>query len=176
MVAGTRNRGDGKRPGHWAERLLLPGIPNLYRVSDFLYRSGQPSAEGMRVARAMGIRTVINLRSFHDDRAELGKTRLTYLHIAMKAWHPLDEDIIIFLKTVAQPRLRPVLVHCQYGSDRAGLMCAVYRVVVEGWSREEALDEMMNGGYGFHGMWTDLQEYILKLDVSRLKSRSLGDG
>ena len=59
------------RPETWAVPLALPGVSNLYRVSDNVYRSQQPTPEGLGLLHArLGIRTVINLRMFHDD-AEL---------------------------------------------------------------------------------------------------------
>jgi hypothetical protein len=34
-----------RRPEAWAQPVELAGVPNLYQVSDALYRSGQPTAE-----------------------------------------------------------------------------------------------------------------------------------
>ena len=47
----------------WAERLELPGVPNLHRVSENLYRGAQPGAEGMKQLEKLGVKTVVNLRS-----------------------------------------------------------------------------------------------------------------
>ena len=43
----------------------------------------------------------------------------------------------------------PVLVHCKHGADRTGCIVALYRIVFQSWSKEAAIDEMHNGGYGF---------------------------
>ncbi len=37
----------------------------------------------------------------------------------------------------------PVLVHCAHGSDRAGVMIAVYRMAFQGWSEDMAKKEML---------------------------------
>jgi hypothetical protein len=50
-------------------------------------------------------------------------------------------------------------------------MAAAYRVVIQGWSKSEAIDEMVSGGYGFHGVWRHLPRYIESLDVQKVKSR-----
>jgi protein tyrosine/serine phosphatase len=161
-----------KRPETWAQPLALAGVPNLHKVSDSLYRSAQPSAEGMQNLKQMGIQTVVNLRSFHSDRKEIGDTGLAYEHIYMKAWHPEEKEIIRFLKIVSNPKRTPILVHCQHGADRTGTMSAVYRVAVQGWSKEEALHEMTQGGYGFHDIWVNLVPWFKKLDIKDVKLKA----
>ncbi len=157
------------RPAKWAQPLKLDGVPNLHKVSDNLYRSAQPTAKGMQNLKNLGIRTVINLRSFHSDRDELGQTGLGYEHITMKAWHPERKEVVRFLRIVSKAENRPVLVHCQHGADRTGTMCALYRIAAQGWTKEEAIQEMTKGGYGFHTIWKNLPKWILKLDVASIK-------
>ena len=159
------------RPAHWAQPMQLEGVPNLHRVSDTLYRGAQPSAEGMRNLEAMGIVTIVNLRSFHSDLGQIKGTGLAYERIYMKAWHPEEEDAVRFLQIVTHPKRTPVLVHCQHGADRTGAMCAIYRVAVQGWSKEEALKEMTVGGFGFHGIWQDLIQWIYTLDFEGIKEK-----
>jgi protein tyrosine phosphatase (PTP) superfamily phosphohydrolase (DUF442 family) len=160
------------RPPHWAQPIQMKGVPNLHKVSDTLYRSAQPSAEGMRNLRAIGVETVVNLRSFHSDRDEIGDTGLAYEHIYMKAWHPEEDEVVRFLQIVSNPRRCPVLVHCQHGADRTGTMCALYRVAVQGWSKEQAVEEMLQGEFGFHGIWDNLIQWINALDIERIKKRA----
>jgi len=68
----------GVRPAHWAQPVALKGVPNLHKVSDGLHRSAQPTAEGMKNLKGMGIETIVSLRSFHSDRDEIGYTGLAY--------------------------------------------------------------------------------------------------
>jgi protein tyrosine phosphatase (PTP) superfamily phosphohydrolase (DUF442 family) len=160
------------RPAPWAKPMQMEGVPNLHKVSDTLYRSAQPSAEGMKNLKAMGIETVINLRSFHSDRDDMGDTGLTYESISMKAWHAEEEDAVKFLQIVTDRKRSPVLVHCQHGADRTGTMCALYRVAVQGWTKEEALKEMTEGGFGFHGIWDNLIQWINGIDIEGIKKRA----
>jgi len=160
------------RPERWAKPMEMKGVSNLHKVSETLYRSSQPSADGMRNLKAMGIETIVNLRSFHSDRDEIGDTGLAYEHIYMKAWYPEEKEAIRFLQIVTNQRRSPVLVHCRHGADRTGTMCALYRVAVQGWSKEEALKEMTEGGFGFHGIWGNLIEWINALDIERIKKRA----
>lgn len=157
------------RPPTWAHPLDLPGVPNFHKVSDNLYRGAQPSAEGMDQLKKLGIKTVVNLRSFHSDRDEIADTGLAYEHIQMKTWDPDTEDVVRFLQIVTNSNRTPVFIHCQRGADRTGLMCATYRIAVQGWSRNEAMEEMTKGGFGFYSGWQDLVDYLLKLHVDEIK-------
>jgi tyrosine-protein phosphatase SIW14 len=159
----------------WAQRLEVPGVENLHKVSEELYRGAQPSGEGLQQLKELGIKTIVNLRSFHSDRAEIGDTGLGYEHIYMKTWHAEEEEVVRFLKIVTDPNRIPVFVHCQRGADRTGTMCAIYRVAVQGWSKEEAIEEMTKGGFGFYSGWQNLVNYIRELDVEEIK-RSVGLG
>ena len=62
-----------------------------------------------------------------------------------------------------------VFVHCQYGADRTGAAVAVYRVVVLGWTKDDAIAEMDK--FGFHSIWSVLKKYVRNLDVPRLKAK-----
>ena len=167
MVLGSDSPTD--RPESWAQPVKLDGVPNLYKVRDNLYRSAQPTAQGMKNLKKMGIETIVNLRSFHSDRDEIGNTGLAYEHIYMKAWHPERKEAIRFLQIVMNSKRTPVLVHCQHGSDRTGTMCALYRVAVQGWTKKEAIREMTSGGFGFHKIWKNLPKWIQKLDIKSVQ-------
>lgn len=47
---------------------------------------------------------------------------------------------------------RPVYVHCRQGVDRTGMICAAYRMKVQGWSASSAIAEMKQ--LGFHWWYT----------------------
>ncbi|MEI8195437.1 MAG: hypothetical protein WCI73_05970, partial [Phycisphaerae bacterium] len=63
----------------------LPGLSNFAQVSPNLYRGAQPTAEGFRQLKKMGIKTVVNLRAWHTDRDELKGTGLRYVQIPCNA-------------------------------------------------------------------------------------------
>src|SRR2546430_13430108 len=46
----------------------IRGLPNFGRVSDTLFRGGQPTSSGLTTLRDMGVGLVIN---FRDERAEM---------------------------------------------------------------------------------------------------------
>ncbi len=164
-----------ERPWKWAVPIHGRGLPNLHRVSEKLYRGAQPRAEGFSELEAMGVKTVVNLRLMHSDEDEMEGTKLSYEHIGAEAWDIDDDDVVRFLRIAADPGRAPVFVHCKYGADRTGAMVGVYRVVLQGWEREEAIREMTTGGFGYHSIWDDPIEYIREMDVLRLK-REAGIG
>jgi len=157
----------------WAERLELPGVPNLHRVSENLYRGAQPTADGFKQLERLGVKMVLNLRSSRSDRDEIEGTSLAYEHIRMTTWNPDPENVSRFLKIATDNRRTPVFVHCRHGADRTGTVCAIYRIAVEGWSKGEAIEEMTKGGFGYHSIWKNLVDYVRDLDVDSIM-RSAG--
>ncbi len=161
--------GEDKRPENWAKPLTLSGVPNFHRVDSKLYRSAQPTAGGMKNLQKYGIKTIINLRSFHSDKDEIGKLPLKQYHIKINTWHLKDEHAIKFLKIISDPQNQPVLVHCQHGADRTGTMCAVYRITIQGWNKPDAIKEMKEGDYNYHSVWTNLIKWLEETDMKKLK-------
>jgi protein tyrosine/serine phosphatase len=156
----------------WAKAMTLPGVTNLHQVSEDLYRGAQPTPEGMEQLHELGVKTIVNLRSLHSDRDEIGSLPLAYEHITMTTWQAEDKDVIRFLQIVTDESHKPVFVHCQRGADRTGTMCAVYRIVVQGWTKEQAIDEMTKGGFNFYEGWQNLIEYIRNLDIEQIKAQA----
>lgn len=166
------------RPTGWAVSVQMEGVPNFYKVSDDLYRSAQPtSSEAMRNLQASNLRiaTIVNLCWSRSNRDVMGETGLLYEHIPMIGWplFPREDQVIKFLQIVTDNQRTPVLVHCQHGADRTGTMCAVYRIVVQGWTKEKALEEMIEGGFGFHGTLDgNVAQWISHLNIDKIKRKA----
>lgn len=147
----------------------LPGLENFAQVSPDLFRGEQPTAEGFRQLKQMGVKTVVNLRSMHSDRDEMKGTGLGYLHIIFNAWHPEDEDVVRFLKLVQDPANHPVFVHCQHGADRTGMMVAIYRVIEQGWTIDQAMAELPR--FGYHPVWKEIRQYLEHFDAEAMRKQ-----
>jgi hypothetical protein len=50
-------------------------------------------------------------------------------------------------------------------------MCAMYRILREGWTVGDAIDEMKKGEYGYHSIWSNLPRFIRKSAEKRTKAR-----
>ena len=51
-------------------------------------------------------------------------------------------------------------------------MCAVYRVAVCGWTKEEAIEEMVDGEFGFHSIHRGLIKYLREMDMKEMKQKA----
>lgn len=158
-----------QRPPNWARKIEVVGVKNCFEVATNLYRGAQPTAEGMAHLKAMGIKTVINLRAWHSDKDKVADTGLTSVRFETEPWHGDEAEVIRFLKVVTDTNNLPAFVHCERGADRTGMMCAMYRIVVCGWTKPEAIAEMKDGGFGFNPVWHDLVTFVEKADVEEIK-------
>jgi protein tyrosine/serine phosphatase len=158
-----------ERPASWAQPIAHEGLPNFCQVSDSLYRGAQPTSEGFQQLAAMKIKTVINARQGDADGDAITTLKMTYVRLPMSAWDANDEDVIRFLRIATDPNATPVFVHCHRGADRTGVLCAMYRVAVQGWSKDDAIAEMTQGGMGYHRIYRNLASYVRDADVARIR-------
>ncbi len=146
----------------------IAGVDNFTKVTDRLWRGGQPDPNDPEVFRrlaAAGVKTVINLRHDHDDYPQLAGTGLRYVWIPMRAWHAEREDIVLFLAAVqramADPGAWPVYVHCAQGRDRTGFAVASYRIIEQGWDAETAIEEMFD--FRYNPIWFGNPDFLRRL-------------
>jgi protein tyrosine phosphatase (PTP) superfamily phosphohydrolase (DUF442 family) len=158
------------RPGEWATPVSDAGIENLYRVETNLFRSAVPTSAGFQKLTQMGVKTVLDLRGGDGDKAAAGAS-LKLFHVPMSAWGLHNDRVLQALRIVADPQNRPLLIHCQHGADRTGAIVALYRVVVQGWSKERAIREMNEGGYHHNSFFRNLDQYVLAADVAALRKQ-----
>lgn len=157
------------RPANWAEKINLSTLHNFYKVDADVYRSEQPGKKGMHQLDSMGIKTVINLKQHKADDDKAEKTNLVLVQIPMKAGTISYTDVVAGVKTIMKAK-KPVLVHCKHGSDRTGCMIAAYRIVKCGWTKEEAIKELREGGFGYHEKaYPNIINLINTLDIEKLK-------
>ena len=168
LSVGTNN----VRPTKWATKVTATNLSNFYLVTTNLYRGAQPNAKGMAELKTMGIRTVVNLRSYHSDTDELRGLDFKPARIKMQPWHTDEEDVVAFLKVAVDTNNYPIFVHCQRGADRTGLACAMYRIVMCGWTKADAIEEMTDGGFKFDPRWKNIVKYIENADIEAVKRQA----
>lgn len=140
------SRYDGLR--HFA--VVEPGV---------LLRCGQPHVRDLDQIRTThglgailcargGTRHPLRGRWFRKQRRWCAQHGVELVHIRMSDAHtPPAEAFDRLLALTADPARRPVLVHCEQGFHRTGVLCAAYRLAACGWSWEQAADEMQRHGF-----------------------------
>jgi protein tyrosine phosphatase (PTP) superfamily phosphohydrolase (DUF442 family) len=162
------------RPAAWGPRpIKLPGVDNFRWVIPGRLCAGEvpENADGFRLVKSLGVKTAVSLRFFHDESAVAQEAGIDYISIPTRAWHIRENDILAFLRVATDPARQPVFVFCQAGGDRSSVMIAAYRVVIQGWTRQQAIDEMVRGGYKFHIIWGNMVGNALTLDADALRAR-----
>lgn len=149
-----------------------------------LYRCGQLTAEGFTEAiRRYGIKTVINLQQQVKDpylpvswggKPKIFESQLcesvgvNYIQLDggvldHPEWPPGSRPLVIdeFFEIMDDPKNYPVLIHCQAGLHRTGLVAAIYRMEYNKWSMGEAVEELKANGFGTFNA-SDIDLYVVK--------------
>ena len=145
----------------------LRGLPNFGRVTDNLYRGGQPTSNGFKELHAMGVGIVIDLREKPTEEAsekrQVEALGMKSVGIPWSANHePSSAQVVEFLDLVRANPDTKIFVHCRRGADRTGVMIASYRIAVEHKSVDEAVSEMRR----YHYDWffrPQLKRYVESL-------------
>lgn len=148
------------RPAEWATAIKRPGLPNLHKVGDHLYRGAQPKKEGVAELKKLGIKTIVNFRDSQKDLELLEGTDFKYVSIPVNTFRPKIEQFQQFINLFKDPAGLPVFVHCKHGADRTGAAVALYRVMIRDWTVDAAVEEMLRGGYNFHTMHRHLEKFV----------------
>ena len=136
--------------------VTTPPITNFGKVNDNYFRGSQPTQPQLAALKGMGVKTIIDLRRDYipEERQWASQLGLQYFNLPLKASKAATkEQTEYFLKLVNDPANAPVFVHCKGGRHRTGAMTAVYRITHDGWTAEQAFDEMKKYDFddGFFG-------------------------
>jgi len=152
-------------PPAYGEKLQIAGIHNAGKINDVLFRGAQPKENGLAELKKLGITTVVDLRGEDREKYEWERKKteslgMRFVHLAVSGWAPpSDEQVAQFLALFRDNRHQKVFVHCRFGDDRTGVFVATYRMAVDKWSPEQAMDEMYF--FGFNGFWhPSMKEFI----------------
>ncbi|WP_413559960.1 tyrosine-protein phosphatase [Bdellovibrio sp. HCB209] len=125
--------------------------PNFHEVDKGqLYRSAQLDAlEFKHYIKKHKIQTIINLRgaeplSFWWQQEMAVSKQMGVLHydIPMTAEEIPHRKNLLKLLDLYNIAPRPILIHCQGGADRSGEAAALYQMIYQGKSKQEALKQL----------------------------------
>lgn len=140
---------------------LKADLPNFAKVSNTFYRGAQPTRTGFSIISQLNIRTVLNLRDDPKDweKETVESVGLRYIHMPMSALRkPRDKDVSAFLKLMRDASAAPLFIHCQRGADRTGVLSAIRRIEIDGWTALAAANEMV----AFRGRSPALVLYVFQ--------------
>lgn len=109
--------------------VTIEGIERVHACRMILLAS-QPTEEGIRNARKMGVRTIVNLRVPEEEPFNEGalcrELGIRYLTPSFRGPRELNESKVSELRALLENAERPVLVHDSSG-DRAGAVWYIHR-------------------------------------------------
>jgi protein tyrosine/serine phosphatase len=127
---------------------------NLHWIDPNMVRSNQPSPRQLERYKAMGVRTVINLRGVSDtgyyalEREACERLGLTLVDAPVSSRDTPSKERLFRADEIFRTIAYPALMHCKSGADRAGLMAVLYKHLHMGRPLEEAVEQL--GGRYLH--------------------------
>ena len=136
-------------------------IVNFDRVDSRLYRGAQPTVNGIVYLKALGVRSIVNLRLKNDimpgEQIAAEELGMTFTNLPLNGVSAPTAAQMDQLLSIIEYLPEPVFIHCQYGCDRTGCVIACYRIR-SGWSNEQALQEAKS--YGISPLLQGMRELI----------------
>ena len=140
------------------------GLANLAQVDAGrnVWRSAQFDASGLAGLKSRGIMRVLKLNtrseSNLDDLATAAGLEVRYSPLTTRQQLGLDPiPTMTVLEDLAFAARGNCLIHCEHGQDRTGMVCACYRMLIQGWTYRAARAEM--DAMGFHPLLRGLGEF-----------------
>jgi protein tyrosine phosphatase (PTP) superfamily phosphohydrolase (DUF442 family) len=129
-----------------------------------LYRSGQMTPDVLaQTIQDHGIKSILNLRGdsgtmdwYFSETNTAWRLGVQHFDFSLSANRELKDEEMEQILTTMNTAPKPILIHCKTGSDRTGLVGALYLYGLEGSSPERAKQEL-NFIYGHvpHLFWRD---------------------
>jgi len=136
------------QPPAIGRKLQEKGVPNFGQVTPNLYRGGLVNPIGIKALKRLGIDVIVDAHA--DDATEKREVESLGMEYVAIPWHcpsPHDDVFAKFLQIVHDNPGKRIFVHCRLGDDRTGMMIAAYRMAEEGWTADEAMQEMKSFGF-----------------------------
>ena len=155
---------DGAAASVGVAELLGAQYPvNTYqaKVDDNLTRGSRLSDDAIAQLHTQGYKSVVNLCMENDDDTSRAQALgMNSLHLGLvDNTPPSNDQVKQFLDYVTNPQNEPAYVHCEAGQGRTGVMCACYRMAVDGWTPDAAIAEAKQMGMKLPDQLQYLQQF-----------------
>jgi protein tyrosine/serine phosphatase len=110
------------------------------------YRSAQLDRDKLEYyATKYGIKSIVNLTGEHpgepwyrDEIQVCAQHNINHYDIQLWAHHEPSEEEVEKLVEIFKTAPRPILIHCKGGSDRSGLVAAMWKLIVDKEPKSQA--------------------------------------
>lgn len=138
-------------------------ISPLHRSAQ-IYLAGQPLQTDFDLVQKAGVKTVVNLRPLSeltwDESAYLKMLKLDYIHIPFRAPDTLTPEVFDQCRKILNDKSKhPLVVHCA-SANRVGAIWLTHRVLDDGISFDDALQEARQVGLKTPGYIERAKAYI----------------
>jgi rhodanese-related sulfurtransferase len=96
------------------------------------------------------------------------RSTLILHHLPTRATLLRLDDLVTAMQII-RDRKGPLLFHCWHGSDRTGAVAAMYRMVFQHVPKQHAIDEMVEGIFGFHMIFDNIIDTIDEADIEHIR-------
>ena len=133
--------------------------PERFRVVEegVLYRSAQPTLDDLRrIHEKTGFKTILCVRGgagnplrnvwYRNEKAFAKENGVEFIHTPANAQSRTDGNrlaIETFFRLVGDKSKHPILLHCQAGHNRTGILSYFYRIKEQEWSEDRARAELL---------------------------------
>ena len=138
----------------------IHGVPNLAIVGPHLWRMGQPTGPEAwaYLTRWVAPEAVSVKLNDHVEGADVVPTGWTLAEHPMppfddKPWTAVEKPDSALVRAAVDDAAsrwengQAVVIHCSHGRDRTGLIVALLGIRLFGWTKEEALHDMLRHGF-----------------------------
>ncbi len=131
--------------------IYMEEFSNFHTVKENeLYRSAAMDMDELEYFLPQyNIKTIINLRGkprndYHvtDEIKIVNRLNLEYYELDFASTKAPSKTDIEMLLSAFEKAKKPILIHCEAGSDRTGLACAIWKLCVEKDSKENSFRQL----------------------------------
>jgi protein tyrosine phosphatase (PTP) superfamily phosphohydrolase (DUF442 family) len=147
------------------QKTLSADIPRVLCLDENFATGAQPTGDAYAKAAASGFRSVLSLRTANEgidlgrERAKVESAKMRYFNIPVVSSAPRADQADEFLRLTRDKSNHPMLINCA-SANRVGAFMMIQRVVDQGWSEEQALNEATKIGLSSDGLKKFAKDYI----------------
>lgn len=166
LAVGCQSDGHGAKMTDKLEPYSCGSIQRLHTYRG-VFLASQPSPADFEQAKKGGVKTVISIRHASeikdfDEREVVTKLGLSYHNPAWNGPDELTDEKFEQVRHLLESADRPILFHCG-SANRVGAMWMAYRVLDEGASVDEAVNEARIVGLKSPAYESKARDYIKRV-------------